>query len=45
MSALVHIDRAESEAKYVIFTGLAWALTIALTIDHLLIMIALLYHF
>ena len=45
MAALVHIDWAETEAENVKLTGLARTLAIALTINHLFIVIALLDHF
>ncbi len=37
MSALVHVHGAETEAKNIKLTRLSWALTVALTIDQLLI--------
>ena len=45
VAAFVHIDGAETEAKNIEFAGLTRALTIALTIDHLFVVVALLDNF
>ena len=45
VTAFVHIDGAETEAKNIILAGLTRALAIALTIDHLFVVVALLDYF